>query len=64
MKYRYLKNVVTLQMEQDKCSGCGMCIQVCHSRSSPSMKKSARSLTGMPAWSAAPVPRTAPSSSN
>jgi len=29
LKYRYLKNVVTLQMDQDKCSGCGMCLEVC-----------------------------------
>ncbi len=29
MKYRYLKNVVTLQMDQGKCSGCGMCLEVC-----------------------------------
>jgi len=29
MKYRYLKNVVTLEMDQTKCNGCGMCIDVC-----------------------------------
>ncbi len=29
MKYRYLKNVVTLQMDQSKCNGCGMCTDVC-----------------------------------
>jgi len=25
----YLKNVVTLNLFSDNCSGCGMCIQVC-----------------------------------
>jgi len=25
----YLKNVVTLQLDQQKCSGCKMCINVC-----------------------------------
>lgn len=29
MKYRYLKNVVTLQMDRNKCNGCGMCLEVC-----------------------------------
>ena len=25
----YLKNVVTLSLDQDKCNGCSMCINVC-----------------------------------
>ncbi len=25
----YLKNVVTLQLDQSKCKACGMCIKVC-----------------------------------
>jgi NAD-dependent dihydropyrimidine dehydrogenase PreA subunit len=25
----YLKNVVTLQLSEEKCNGCGMCIKVC-----------------------------------
>ena len=25
----YLKNVVTLQLNEDKCNGCGMCVKVC-----------------------------------
>ena len=29
MKYRYLKNVVTLEINQERCSGCGMCLEVC-----------------------------------
>lgn len=29
MKHRYLKNVATLSLNPDKCTGCGMCTQVC-----------------------------------
>ncbi|KJR48847.1 Ferredoxin [Desulfosporosinus sp. I2] len=29
MKNRYLKNVATLKMKSDKCTGCGKCIEVC-----------------------------------
>ena len=25
----YLKNVVTLQLDEKKCTGCGMCLNVC-----------------------------------
>jgi NAD-dependent dihydropyrimidine dehydrogenase PreA subunit len=32
MKYRYLKNVVTLKMDSNKCTGCGKCIEVCPHR--------------------------------
>ncbi|MEJ2657155.1 MAG: mercury methylation ferredoxin HgcB [Desulfobacterales bacterium] len=28
-KMIYLKNVVTLQLNKEKCSGCGMCMVVC-----------------------------------
>jgi NAD-dependent dihydropyrimidine dehydrogenase PreA subunit len=28
-KMIYLKNVVTLQLNKEKCSGCGMCVVVC-----------------------------------
>lgn len=28
-KYRYLKNVVTLEINQERCNGCGMCLEVC-----------------------------------
>jgi NAD-dependent dihydropyrimidine dehydrogenase PreA subunit len=27
--YQYLKNVVTLVLDSDKCIGCGMCVEVC-----------------------------------
>ena len=29
MKHQYLKNVSTLKLNQNKCVGCGMCIEVC-----------------------------------
>ncbi len=29
MKYKYLKNVATLKLDQNKCVGCGMCLEVC-----------------------------------
>jgi NAD-dependent dihydropyrimidine dehydrogenase PreA subunit len=29
---KYLKNVVTLQHNPDKCTGCGMCLAVCPHR--------------------------------
>jgi NAD-dependent dihydropyrimidine dehydrogenase PreA subunit len=25
----YLRNVVTLKLEEEKCAGCGMCLSVC-----------------------------------
>lgn len=28
-KYLYLKDVVTLQVDREKCVGCGMCLEVC-----------------------------------
>lgn len=29
MKHQYLKNVVTLNFNQDLCTGCSRCIEVC-----------------------------------
>ncbi|MCR4400547.1 MAG: mercury methylation ferredoxin HgcB [Syntrophomonadaceae bacterium] len=29
MKHRYLRDVVTLQLDTERCTGCGMCMQVC-----------------------------------
>ncbi|UCG13058.1 MAG: 4Fe-4S binding protein [Deltaproteobacteria bacterium] len=29
MEFRYLENVVTLELDGDRCTGCGMCTQVC-----------------------------------
>ncbi len=30
--YRYLSGVATLQLDQDRCIGCGACVQVCPHR--------------------------------
>jgi len=29
MKLRYLRDVTTLRLDREKCTGCGMCVQVC-----------------------------------
>lgn len=29
MQHKYLKNVSTLVLHKDKCTGCGMCMEVC-----------------------------------
>ena len=29
MKHRYLKDVATLSLDEQKCVGCGMCTEVC-----------------------------------
>ena len=29
MKHRYIKDVTTLEYNEDKCVGCGMCEEVC-----------------------------------
>lgn len=29
MKHQYLRHVATLQLNQEKCIGCGLCVQVC-----------------------------------
>ena len=32
MSMQYLRNVVTLQLDAEKCRGCGMCVEVCPHR--------------------------------
>ncbi len=29
MKMQYLKNVVTLSIDKNRCNGCGICLEVC-----------------------------------
>jgi len=29
MRHKYIKNVVTLQLDNSKCTGCGICANVC-----------------------------------
>lgn len=28
-RFMYLSNVVTLKLDEEKCTGCGMCLEVC-----------------------------------
>ncbi len=28
-RFRYLKNVVTLELDAEKCTACGVCLEVC-----------------------------------
>ncbi|MCX5863341.1 MAG: mercury methylation ferredoxin HgcB [Deltaproteobacteria bacterium] len=28
-RFIYLKDVVTLELDEDKCTGCGLCLEVC-----------------------------------
>ena len=30
--HRYLKDVATLQLDEEKCIGCGLCVEVCPHR--------------------------------
>lgn len=32
MKHKYIRNVVTLKLDQERCKGCSSCIQVCPHR--------------------------------
>jgi len=32
MKHKYLRNVATLRLAQEKCTGCGKCTEVCPHR--------------------------------
>jgi ferredoxin len=32
MTHQYLKNVTTLKLNEDKCTGCGACVDVCPHR--------------------------------
>ncbi|MDP4094185.1 MAG: mercury methylation ferredoxin HgcB [Bacillota bacterium] len=32
MKHRYIKNVATLKLDADKCTGCSKCTEVCPHR--------------------------------
>ncbi len=29
MEMKYLKNVATLRLDENRCTGCGLCVQVC-----------------------------------
>ena len=52
----YLRDVVTLRLDEKKCIGCGMCLLVCpHSVLSLTNGK-IEIANEMPAWNVAPVP--------
>jgi len=40
----YLKDVATLAMDAQKCTGCGMCIKVCPTQATAGEKKKAHSI--------------------
>ena len=50
---KYLTDVVTLEFFQEKCTGCGKCVEVCpHGVFFDSRQKRLLLLTGTGAWSA------------
>jgi len=58
--FTYLRDVVTLALDQEKCVGCGMCLMVCPQAVLSMNNGCAGSKTGTNAWSAGPVPGIAP----
>lgn len=32
MKHEYIRNVATLELDKDKCKGCGLCVEICPHR--------------------------------
>ena len=56
---RYIEEAVTLQLDAERCNGCGMCVAVCPHAVFAIIDGALSSPTGAPAWSAAPAPSTA-----
>jgi len=52
----YLKDVVTLKLEQEKCVGCGVCLSVCPHAVLSLTNGKITLRTETPAWSVVPVP--------
>jgi Fe-S-cluster-containing hydrogenase component 2 len=59
MKHKYLKNVVTLKLIQEKCIGCEMCLNVCP-HGVFELKVKHKLLIKIPAWNVVPAQRIAP----
>ena len=53
------KDAVTLQLDAERCTGCGLCVESVHTPSSRSTAARWSSPTAAPAWSAAPARSTA-----
>ena len=51
---RYLKNVVTLELNTETCNGCGICVDVCPHEVFEIVEKKAR-IIDRDAWNAAPA---------
>ena len=49
----YLKDVVTLKLDEEKCTGCGMCLEVCPHAVFGMNARHAGSSIATPAWNAA-----------
>ncbi len=56
--FRYLEDVATLALDEQKCIGCGLCIEVCPHAVFEMQEKNPGSLISTPAWNAGPVSTT------
>lgn len=59
MGLKYLPNVVTLELDQERCIGCNRCIEVCPHGVFTGLEKKVPSAHGIDVSNAEPVPVTA-----
>ena len=60
MSLKYLKGVATLKLDEAKCIGCGMCVQVCPHAVLEMSGRKARITDVDMCMECAPAPATAP----